>query len=92
LHQGERASIKFQDAAYWAKRPELIQAGRVLTDNSGGPQMLTVMSTQHNRKLSKNWRLESHWSRQAWRLLVEHAYVIQGVGATGMGPRGASFR
>lgn len=71
--------VKGQDATYWAKHPELIQAGHVLSDNAGGPQMLIVMSTHNNQKFSNNLESSAAGVGKPGQLLVEDAYVIQGV-------------
>ena len=74
-----RGGEKGQDAIYWAEHPELIQAGHVLSDNSGGPELLIVMSTHHNQKFSNNLESGAAGVGKPGQLLVEDAYVIQGV-------------
>lgn len=70
---------KGHDEIYWAEHPELIEAGHVLSENAGGPDLLIVMSAHHNRKFSKNLETGAAGVGKPGQLLVEDAYVIQGV-------------
>jgi hypothetical protein len=81
LENGKLApgGLKGQGEQYWAKHPELIQAGHVLSENAGGPDLLVVMSAHHNQKFRINLETGAAGVGKPGQLLVEDAYVIQGV-------------